>query len=337
MVTGNTGFTGNWLVAWLSGLGAVVRGYSSEPTGLRTLFTKSTEDPFTHIARVENDDAFALAMKDFEPELIIHLAAQSLVIHGYKHPLETFRSNVLGTASVLDASLTARGLRGVLAITTDKVYSPSNVEHAETSTIWGHDPYSSSKVGSEAVISGYRPLLRDAGVEVVALRGGNIFGGGDWAENRIVPDYFRSWKNQSPLSLRHPHAVRPWQHVLDLCFGYLVVGAHILTGKNAVAEAYNIGPASREHLTVLDLVQLFSLDVEVSFESSNVGAETTFLALDSSNIQESLGWRQTLDIKESIQMTQDWYVSVMDGLSSPIEITKQQIESFERIASGGSL
>ena len=332
LVTGDTGFTGSWLALWLQRLGAIVQGFSIEERGATNLFGNSKLYSYpTTFGRIENAGLMSETISNFQPQLIIHLAAQPLVLVGFDNPLETFATNSFGTASVLDSAIRQSTVKGILAITTDKVYLPSPTPRMETSMLGGKDPYSASKVAAESIIASYRTLLAGTGTELVSMRGGNIFGGGDWSRYRIVPDLFRSLSTGTSLTLRNPNFVRPWQHVLDLCFAYLTVGSRMLEGNLKLSDAYNVGPENASEVTVFDLVERFGLEVPIILGTESDGKETNSLKLDASLLRKELGWRPILTLDKAIGFTGDWYRGVLFGGESPEESSLSQINAFEEL------
>ena len=264
LITGHTGFKGGWLAIWLNRLGAKVIGIGLQPSSNPNLFNLASIHNLciSHICDIRDAERLSRLIEHAQPEIVFHLAAQPLVRESYRLPLETFSTNVMGTAHVLD---TLRGLKCVLAavmVTTDKVYRNNEWSWAyrEDDILGGYDPYSSSKAASEIVISSYRDaFLTEQGVAVASARAGNVIGGGDWSADRLIPDAVRAWQSGKPLTIRHPNAVRPWQHVLEPLAGYLALAMAMVSEKqfkdNNFCSAFNFGPAT-EAATVKDAVEL---------------------------------------------------------------------------------
>src|SRR5262249_28489186 len=265
LVTGHTGFKGSWLTLWLESLGAEVAGYALPPEGERSLFDQA--DVESRCRHVEGDvrDLASLTRvtEQFRPEFVFHLAAQSLVRRGYRLPVATFETNVLGTANVLEAVRTAASPCSVVVVTSDKCYENDGRRgpYAETDRLGGHDPYSASKAAAEIVAAGYRASffppdrLAEHRIAVATARSGNVIGGGDWAEDRIVPDAIRALEGGVAVGGRNPSSVRPWQHVLDPLSGSLFLGARLSNGEADFCEAWNFGPDSGNSRTVREVVE----------------------------------------------------------------------------------
>lgn len=320
LVTGNTGFTGSWICLWLLTIGARPKGFSLPPPTNPSLFAAARLD--ADIETVEGDvrdhEAVRKAVRDARPQLILHLAAQPLVRCSYRNPLETFSVNAMGTANVLEAARLERdGLEGILCVTTDKVYKNREQPrpYRETDELGGQDPYSASKVAAEAIIAGYRASFFQSPDRpaLAVARGGNIIGGGDWAEDRLAPDFVRAVVSGTLLSLRSPKATRPWQHVLSLCQGYLTILAGLSSGDSATfAREWNLGPDTSRPYSVREMLELLAegwRSPEMRFADAGMGTmrESMTLAVDSSLARQVLGWRPVWDTRQSALATADWY------------------------------
>jgi CDP-glucose 4,6-dehydratase len=338
LVTGHTGFKGGWLCAWLLDLGADVTGIALPPRDELNLF-----DALGLAGRMKSligdiRDA-ALVQSIFEqaqPEVIFHLAAQSLVGRSYAEPIETFATNVLGTAHVLHAARATSSVRAVVNVTTDKVYQNREWHwpYREIDALGGLDPYSASKACAELVTTVYQKNLcrEDRPVEIATARGGNVIGGGDWAADRIVPDIVRAVVGGQPIVLRNPSAVRPWQHVLELCEAYLELGAQLLNSERLFAEAWNFGPRSANEIAVSELTRAMlnawrrpSHPIEVRGSPLR---ESQVLRLDISKSISRLDWRPRLDIAEALEMTARWYIAYYDNKRNAQMLTLEQIRKF---------
>lgn len=328
LVTGHTGFKGAWLVLWLERLGA-------ETTGLAL---EAPTNPSLHLllgadgaAPVDLRDAASVSQRvlDAEPEVVFHLAARSLVRPAFADPVGTYSVNVLGTAHVLEA-LRDSAVQAVVVVTSDKVYAPASGPHTEDSALGGVEPYSSSKAGAELVAAAYR---RSYGVPLSTARAGNVIGGGDWATDRVVPDVLRALERAEPVALRHPDAVRPWQHVLDPLRGYLLLAERLLASPSDAPDALNFGPAAVESCSVAELVERLTVGFggEPGWrldEDAPPVPETTELRLDASRAGAELGWAPALDLGEAIGWTVEWHRAHARG-QDVRAFTLGQIESYE--------
>ncbi|MGL4395325.1 MAG: CDP-glucose 4,6-dehydratase [Hyphomicrobium sp.] len=336
LVTGHSGFTGGWLTSWLHALGADITGVALPPPTTPSLFELAKlSDVCRHIvADIRDADRMREIVADVKPDIVFHLAAQPLVSRSYEDPIESFAVNALGTAHVLEAARNVAGVKGVVCITTDKVYEDRNWAwgYRETDRLGGKDPYSASKACAELVAASYRATMtaRANGMKIAVARGGNIIGGGDWANNRIVPDYMRALFGGSPLVLRNPEAVRPWQHVLALVHGYLMLGAGILTGKDAPSPVYNFGPRDDEAKSVRALIEALASHgkrPDIRYEPGTF-IETKLLRVDSSAARGDLGWRPPIGFDDTVAMTMAWYDQVNSTPTSARAVTKGQIDAY---------
>lgn len=329
LLTGHTGFKGGWLTIWLHRLGAEVIGIGLEPSTTPNLFNLANIHRLcsTYICDIRDAEKLSILIKQAKPQIVFHLAAQPLVRASYRLPLETFNTNLMGTAHVLDA---LRGLDGVLAavmVTTDKVYRNNEWSWAyrEVDALGGHDPYSASKAASELIISSYRDaFLADQGIAVASARAGNVIGGGDWSEDRLIPDAVRAWQSNKPLVIRHPNAIRPWQHVLEPLSGYLALAAAMADrkqlNKKEICSCFNFGPSTDATVKVKDAIELARVAYgsgEVHFEHDIAGPhEAGILTLDAAKARVLLGIRPQWPLAETLQRTMDWYRAAYQGASA---------------------
>jgi CDP-glucose 4,6-dehydratase len=336
LVTGHTGFTGGWLVSWLKLVGCDVAGLALAPATEPNLFTAA--DIAAGIASTTGDIRdFAVvrnAVERHQPSVIIHLAAQPLVSKSFADPIETFATNALGTAHVLEAARHAPNVKAVVCITTDKVYrdQDSMRGYSEQDPLGGKDPYSASKACAELVAASYRATLaeRGNGMLIANARGGNIIGGGDWSVDRIVPDFVRAVATDQPISLRNPGAVRPWQHVMALVHGYLLLAARLLGGDRVAADNWNFGPGNEAARTVGDLIEQLSTvwtRPDVTYVPGSF-PETRFLHLDSTKARAQLGWIPPLSFADTVELTASWYRDFAAGPAKAAQITARQIEQY---------
>jgi CDP-glucose 4,6-dehydratase len=338
LVTGHTGFTGGWLVSWLSQIGADVTGLALAPNTNPNLFDiLSLSEKSTSILGDINDrNMVEKVFESCRPEIVFHLAAQSLVSEGVDNPVNTFLTNVMGTLHVLETARHCPETRAVVCITTDKVYANSEERHpfTETDPLGGKDPYSASKACAELVADAYRQTLvsRENGVRIATARGGNIIGGGDWSANRIVPDFVRAIAHGCPLGIRNPDAIRPWQHVLCLAHGYLLLGSMLLSDETEIASAWNFGPLDSEAKTVEILIEALSENWEKP--AITVGpklfSEAHFLQLDSGKARKLLGWQPSLTFEDSARMTTQWYRAYYEEKNSAQKVTQEQIFNYRQ-------
>jgi CDP-glucose 4,6-dehydratase len=339
LVTGNTGFTGYWLSSWLVRKYENILGFSNSTSGIRNYFIQSSLDEKirTEFGDVNEFERLLDVARNFRPHVIVHLAAQPLVLESYRSPRETFQANVGGTVNVLEVSRLLDSVSGVLVITSDKVYSTKNrvTAFSETSPLGGSDPYSASKSAADIISSAYRGLLNDEGKLCAVIRGGNIIGGGDSSPNRVVPDLINAWSNNQPLEIRNPHATRPWQHVLDLISAYVRCIEFLLDGKREANNSFNVGPELTDQgKTVLQLIDEFATrGIRGNLVTSSPKyEESEHLRIDSSLANELIGWRPTLSFSESVQYTAEWYKGLLkEGLDPDYLVEKQLNSFFEKV------
>lgn len=335
LLTGHTGFKGSWLSIWLQRLGAKVTGVSLSPT-TPSLFNLATVNTITesHIFDIRDASAIAALVKNVQPEIVFHLAAQALVHASYRDPLATFATNIQGTANVLDALRLIDCTRAVVAVTTDKVYK--NLEHPypyrETDVLGGHDPYSASKAAAEIVIASYRDsYLRTKGVAIASARAGNVIGGGDWSLDRLIPDAIRAWSANLPLEIRRPQAIRPWQHVLEPLAAYLKLAEQLWDEPN-LAGAYNFGPETQEAAPVRTVVQLAQTHYgrgEICWGDGAAGLhEAGWLALEVSKARTVLGIKPRWPLAKTVKRTISWYQHQQMG-DDARAICEADIEAYE--------
>lgn len=344
LLTGHTGFKGGWLAIWLHRLGARVTGISLTPATRPNLFELAEVGDLTasHLVDVRDAQALRGIVAEADPEVVFHLAAQPLVRASYRDPLGTFASNVQGTANLLDALRPLTALRAVVAITTDKVYR--NLEQAfpyrETDALGGHDPYSASKAAAEMVIASYRDaFLAGQGIAVASARAGNVIGGGDWSEDRLIPDAVRAWAGQQRLEVRRPMAIRPWQHVLEPLCGYLVLAERLWDSPQALAGAYNFGPQTHEAATVRDVITLAQETYgqgEVDWGDGSEGPhEAGWLSLEVAKARHRLGIAPRWSLCTSVERTMHWYRRQAQG-EPAIDLCTEDIDAFLNLQSAAA-
>ena len=316
LVTGHTGFKGSWLVLMLARCGARVHGYALQPPTKPSLFETARvhEHLSGHaIGDVRDARALADAVEAAAPEVVFHLAAQPLVRASYREPVETYATNVMGTVHLLEAARSAGCVRALVNVTSDKCYAEdaSGRPHHEGDALGGHDPYASSKACAELVTSAYRDsFLASQGVLVASARAGNVIGGGDWAQDRLVPDFFRALDAGEVLEVRRPDAVRPWQHVLDPLSGYLQLAERLASGDATCARPWNFGPAAADARPVRWLLERLSSDAGAAAWRRAPGRhphETATLLLDSTEARRELGWKPRWPLQEALARTLAWH------------------------------
>ena len=341
LVTGHTGFKGVWLLEWLDMLGADVMGISidvpTEPSHFELInSSKRIKDYRVDVRNFKEVDNL---IKEFCPDIIFHLAAQPLVKKSFEEPLETHTANVIGTLNILEAIRVNEIKFGVI-ITSDKAYK--NVEwkygYRESDELGGYDPYSASKGAAELIIRSYQDTYFNSSnkSKVVAVRAGNVIGGGDWAQDRIIPDITRSWAENKPVVIRNPLSTRPWQHVLEPLSGYLLCGSYLIQGNN-IAEAYNFGPKPELNATVEELIGLMEKywPACTGWKDDSRGEifkESRLLKLSCDLALADLNWTPTLNLEETIKMTADWYMNYKDSNISVHDLTKRQIVKYCSLA-----
>jgi len=333
LLTGHTGFKGAWAACWLERLGAEVTGLALAPAGTPNLFAlmQAKMKIRSHIVDLRDEQRVRETVAAAKPEIVLHMAAQALVSEGFRAPVATWASNVMGTVILLDA-LRGSAAKAVLVITSDKVYADGVQPYDEIAPLGGEDPYSASKAATEIAVASWRHSFGKSAPPIATARAGNVIGGGDWSRDRLVPDLVRAAAAQKPLELRRPDATRPWQHVLDPLAGYLAFAEALATGKQ-VPEALNFGPQDPPRtVRVLAerLLQSFGRPVEWRHVPTAAIEERPTLALDASLARKSLGWRPRLDIDRAIEWTAEWYQAQRGGADAA-HLTDAQIARYEAL------
>lgn len=350
LVTGHTGFKGSWLSVWLEHLGAKVFGYSLAPNTKPALFDSLnlSTSMTSMIGDVRDLEGFTRFFEQTKPDVVFHLAAQPLVRQSYKDPLETYSTNVMGTANVLEAVRVSRRPCVVLVATTDKVYENkelSNKAYVENEPLGGYDPYSSSKAAAEMVVAAYRlsffnpDKISEHAVALASARAGNVIGGGDWSDDRLVPDMVRAFSKGEAVRLRNPTSTRPWQHVLEPLSGYLRLTEDIAAARDRASSkdlvdkgAFNFGPYESDCWPVGRIVENFSKHwngARVEIDEGPHAHEAGFLQLDSTKAKKVLGWKPTWGLETALEKTATWYQAVTKNSSSARELTVRQIREWE--------
>jgi len=339
-VTGHTGFKGSWLSLWLHALGARVSGYALSPPTDPSLFELARVEELLdehEVADVRNFAALQAALRRVRPEIVIHMAAQPLVRDSYRIPVETYATNVMGTVHLLEAVRNADSVKAIVNVTTDKCYE--NREWAwgyrENEAMGGYDPYSSSKACSELVTAAYRRSFfedGEGGVKLASARAGNVIGGGDWANDRLVPDILRALLAEQPVRIRNPHAIRPWQHVLEPLSGYLTLAQRLVEDGDAFAGAWNFGPHDQDarpvEWIVANMCRRWGQKAGYEIDAGDHPHEAHFLKLDCSLAQSRLGWRPRWDLDTALETIVDWTRSYRDRADIR-QLCFDQIKRFE--------
>lgn len=335
-ITGHTGFKGSWLCLWLSGMGAHVIGYALDPPTTPSLFSlaRVSELVESRIADVRDAECLARAMAEAQPEIVIHMAAQPLVRDSYKIPIETYATNVMGTVHLLEAVRQCPSVKAVVNVTTDKCYENREWPwgYRENEPMGGFDPYSSSKGCSELVTAAYRNSYFQTSVALATARAGNVIGGGDWATDRLIPDCINALLAGDPVRIRNPHAIRPWQHVLEPLRGYLMLAQRLYESGQDFAEGWNFGPIDEDARPVEWIVdrmcKLWDNDARYVIDAGDHPHEAHYLKLDCSKARMRLGWQPRWNLEKTLQSITEW-VRVYRSAGDLRHCCLEQIDSYE--------
>lgn len=342
LITGHTGFKGSWLSLWLQSMGADLAGFALEPPTSPSLFVEGrVQEGLTHfIGDIRDLEKLQSAISKFKPEIIFHLAAQPLVRRSYADPVETYSTNVMGTVNLLEAVRQCQGVRAVVNVTSDKCYT--NREwvwgYRENDAMGGYDPYSSSKgcaelVGAAYTTSFFNPAdYHRHGVALASARAGNVIGGGDWAQDRLIPDIVQSFADGKALTIRNPNAIRPWQHVLEPLRGYISLAQQLYEQGPVFAEGWNFGPADSDAKTVQWIVErvanLWHEPVTWSIDKGDHPHEAQFLKLDVSKAARLLQWSPVMNLDGALKYTIPWYQDWIEGVDMRVA-TLSQIKLYQ--------
>lgn len=333
LITGHTGFKGSWLSLWLQSLSATVSGFALDPPTQPSLFEKARikDGMFSAKGDVRNFDDLKMVISERKPEIIIHMAAQSLVRASYDNPLETYSTNVMGTVNLLEVVRQTDFVRVVIVVTSDKCYANQETEKAyrEDEAMGGYDPYSSSKGCAELVAAAYRQsFLKTSGVALATARAGNVIGGGDWAKDRLMSDIIQGLLDEMPIRIRSPHAVRPWQHVQNPLEGYLLLAERLWDDGPDFSEGWNFGPPDEENQSVEWVVNFMTKYWGKALAWERDGLEhpheATLLKLDSSKARKRLDWKPRLSLECGLKSVIDWHRGFQSGEDLQ-QLTLQQI------------
>ena len=335
-ITGHTGFKGSWLSLWLSLLNAEVIGFALDPPTSPNLFTLAQiENMITSIkGDIRNLDLLKKALKTHQPDIIFHMAAQPLVRQAYLDPVETYMTNVMGTVHLLEAARHTDHVKAIINVTTDKCYENKEWHwgYRENDRLGGYDPYSNSKACSELVSSSYRnAFFNDLNIGLASARAGNVIGGGDWAEDRLIPDVMRACLKKQSITIRYPHALRPWQHVLEPLSGYLKLAEYLYQTHKEYAESWNFGPHDCDvkpvSFIVDTIIKLWHDETTWSIDQAKHPHEAQYLKLDCAKAKSRLGWEPHWNIEKGLQETVHWYQAYVRG-EAMRAITLSQINHF---------
>ena len=341
-LTGHTGFKGSWLSLWLQSLGAEVTGYALAPLTTPSLFERASvaNGMQSVLGDVRDLNALQQAMRVAQPDIVIHMAAQSLVRYGYQNPVETYATNVMGSVNLLESVRHTPSVRAVVNVTSDKCYDNQSFErsYTEDDSMGGFDPYSSSKGCAELVSSAYRnsffstQTYAQHGVAIATARAGNVIAGGDWSVDRLIPDILAAFGQGREVAIRYPNAVRPWQHVLEALSGYLVLTERLFDLGPSFAGAWNFGPDGKDNRTVGWLVEqmaaLWGQDAHWRIDDNQHPHEAQHLSLDIAKAAQQLDWQPTMNLTTALQLTMDW--ARLDSTSQSMrEVTLAQIQAYQ--------
>ena len=336
LITGHTGFKGGWLTIWLEKLGAKVFGLSLPPMSSPNIYEAAKLESLceSHFCDIRDPIATAKLVQKLHPEIVFHLAAQPLVREGYRSPVETFSTNVMGTVNLLDALRNVADLKSAVIVTTDKVYFNEewNWPYREGDRLGGYDPYSASKAASELVIDCYaKAFFSEHKAAIMSARAGNVIGGGDWSADRLIPDAIKSWEVDKTLIVRRPHATRPWQHVLEPLAGYIRL-AEFAYANPTISGAFNFGPDSRESMPVKDLIELaeneFGRGMSEFLEDVQGPHEAGRLELEVGKSRALLGHKSRWTTAEAVSRTMRWYRDYYEGKNA-LQICYSDITAYE--------
>lgn len=332
-LTGHTGFKGSWLSIWLKSMGAEVKGYSLEPNTFPNLFSeaKVSQGMDSEIGDIRNLEQISTSMSSFDPDVLIHMAAQPLVRLSYVEPIDTYTTNVIGTVNVLEAARYCENLKAIVSVTTDKCYENREWDwgYRENEPMGGHDPYSSSKGCAELVTSAYRRSFfnTDQTAALASARAGNVIGGGDWSEDRLLPDILRAFEKSKPVVIRNPLSTRPWQHVLEPLSAYLFLAESLYKEGQRFAEGWNFGPKDEDCKSVQWILEniktVWGAGASWQMDEKSNPHEANFLKLDCSKAKSKLKWVPKWNLEETLERIVHWHRKFMEGASIEEECLKE--------------
>lgn len=342
-ITGHTGFKGSWLSIWLKMLGARVYGFSLNPPSGPSIYKLTRLEKYiekSYIGNIQNINLLKKAISKTKPDILFHLAAQPSVIESYRNSLETVKTNITGTSNLLEIIKHQLNLRSVVMVATDKVYENNEKKYSfkETHQLGGKDIYSASKAASEIMVNAYRcSFFYNKKTFIASARSGNVIGGGDWTKDRIVPDCLNSFIKNNNLIIRYPNSIRPFQHVLEPIFGYIILAEKLYKNGSSYAQSWNFGPTKNNTTKVIDLAKrlkkIMNSNSKILISSKKHLHESRYLALDSSKSKKFLKWKKSLNLNETLKLTVDWYYDYKNKKDLRNTCIKQ-IYNFMKIVNG---
>jgi CDP-glucose 4,6-dehydratase len=345
IITGHTGFKGSWLTIWLKILGAKVIGISNNiptfPNHYKLLnLNKKIIDKRLDIRNIK---ILKKIIKEYQPDFVFHLAAQSIVNLSYKDPLKTWTTNTIGTINLLESLRQLKKKCSVVIITSDKCYENLEIKrgYTEMDRLGGKDPYSASKASADIAIKSYISSFfnhKNNKVFIAIARAGNVIGGGDWSPNRLIPDCIKSWSKKKKVLIRNPHSTRPWQHVLEAIYGYITLAIHLNKNPSLHSEAFNFGPLNHQNYKVISVVKLMkkyweNVSWQLQKKNNYIFKESSLLKLNSQKAKKTLKWKSILTFKENISLVANWYKNFYLNPKQTYKLTSSQIEFYQKILS----
>ena len=332
-VTGHTGFKGSWLCFFLNNMGAKTAGYSLEPDNsspsLYNLLNTNVMNQ-SNIEDIRDFDNLNRCLKDFQPDIVFHLAAQPLVIKSYKEPIETLSTNIMGTANLLEICKSIESIKAIINVTSDKCYENNNTnkQYMESDRLGGSDPYSASKACAEIIHSSYKQsFYSESKKGLASVRAGNVLGGGDFSENRLIPDIIRSVINKEKLIIRSPNSTRPWQHVFDVINGYMILGHKLHENPKEFSSSYNFSPNAENCITVEEILYKINKLLKIDYDIiSSEFYEANLLMLNSDKAKKLLKWKPSYDIDKTLEESIEWYSSFIKNK----DIVKTSYYQYEK-------
>jgi len=335
-ITGHTGFKGSWLCFFLNNLGAETYGYSLEPDNLyQSLYNLlNTNENYSFNSKdIRDFDNLNISIKEFRPDIVFHLAAQQLVIKSYENPIETFSTNIMGTSNLLEICKSSDSIKAVVNITSDKCYENKNINklYTENDRLGGSDPYSASKACAEIINSSYqKSFYNKSKIGLASARAGNVLGGGDFSDNRLIPDIIRSLSSENKLIIRSPKSIRPWQHVFDVIYGYIILGKKLYENPLEFSSSYNFSPNVENCITVEEILSKINnlLKIDYSIQPGKF-YEANLLMLDAEKAKKELNWYPVYDIDNTLKKTVEWYSNFMQNKNIAKKSLNQYMKYME--------